>query len=481
MSQAQPEETNRPGRSVQRIPVVLIVIFAVAAIAVGIGAYIFVKNVVSGWTMTPIENISLSNNPNSGQSGNSASPAGTQSPNASDNTQAEIGPTLQPWDGTSRVNILVMGLDYEDTVERRNPRTDSMWLFTIDPLSKTAGMLSIPRDLWVNIPGAGYGKINTAFAIGSASKLPGGGPGLAVQTVEELLGVPIQYYAQIDFDAFVKFIDDIDGINLDIKEEIKVDPLGKYNTVILKPGVHHVYGAVALAYARQRYTKNDDFDRSQRQYEVIMEVRRRLTKPEAYPRLFAKAPQIYKHVSSGIHTNLSFDQIIRLGLLIKDIDPANIKHAIISPKEVTFAKSPDGLDILKPITDKIRILRDEIFTTGGPLSPGSVASADDPAGLMKAEGAKVAIQNGSGVSGLAGRTHDYLEGMGVNVLSPADSGEQTSATKIYDYTGKPYTVKFLVDTLKINKNQIVNKYDPNAPSDIVVVLGGDWANSNSMP
>ena len=74
-----------------------------------------------------------------------------------------------------------------------------MILLTIDPLTKTAGMLSIPRDMWVNIPGFGYSRINTAYSLGEGSKLPGGGPELARKTVEQFIGVPIQYYAQIDF------------------------------------------------------------------------------------------------------------------------------------------------------------------------------------------------------------------------------------------------------------------------------------------
>ena len=87
----------------------------------------------------------------------------------------------------------------------------------------TAGMLSIPRDLWVSIPGFDYGKINTAYQLGEAFKLPGGGPGLAIDTVERLIGVPVQYYAQIDFSVFVSFIQEIHGIKIDVPYEIYID------------------------------------------------------------------------------------------------------------------------------------------------------------------------------------------------------------------------------------------------------------------
>ena len=133
-------------------------------------------------------------------------------------------------------------------------------------------MLSVPRDMWVNIPGFDHGKINTAYFLGEIYNLPGGGPGLAVQTVEEFLGVPINYYAQVDFQAFVDFIDEIGGVDIHVKDELVVDPLGPGNTIRLYEGVQTLDGATALAYARARYTDDGDFGRSQRQQQVIMSV-----------------------------------------------------------------------------------------------------------------------------------------------------------------------------------------------------------------
>src|SRR5690606_1108907 len=121
---------------------------------------------------------------------------------AAEPLQVAAGPSAQPWDGASRVTALVMGLEFRDWEAGEVPRTDTMMLVTLDPLSNTAGMLSIPRDMWVSIPGFDNAKINTAYYLGEIYKLPGGGPGLAMKTVEEFLGVPIDYYAQIDFYAF---------------------------------------------------------------------------------------------------------------------------------------------------------------------------------------------------------------------------------------------------------------------------------------
>jgi len=457
-----------------RLTAGLLVLFAVLAIATAVVAFIFVKNFVSSWSMSRI-------------GGEPIPPAGQQNPSGTEVVgtpptgplQSDLGPTPQPWDGVSRVNILVMGLDYADTEARRTPRSDTMILFTIDPLSKSAGMLTIPRDMWVNIPDHGYAKINTAFYLGELEQLPGGGPGLAMRTVEEFIGVPIHYYAQIDFYAFTEFIDNIRGIEVDVPYEIKVDPVGPGNTVILQPGKQLLGGAVSLAYARNRYTEGDDFDRSNRQMQVIMAIRDKIVSLDMLPTLIQRAPAIYQQLSVGIHTNLTLQQAIQLALLAKDINREDIKRGAITPNEVSFGKSPDGLDILKPITDKIRLVRDEIFTTGGPVSPSSVNG--DITELAKGENARILIQNGTQTPGLGGRTTDYLRTFGLNLLDPGNANEVLSATRIYDYTGKPYTVKYLVDLLKIDKNQIYNSYDPNAQMDVLIVLGNDWAFNNSMP
>ena len=192
-----------------------------------------------------------------------------------------------------------------------------MILVTLDPLNKTAGMLSIPRDLWVEIPGFKHGKINTAYYLGDAYKLPGGGPGLAVKTVEQFLGVPINYYAQVDFGAFVRFVDELGGVKINVPEPITVDLLGSGSATKknLKPGVQVLPGEWALAYARNRYTKGGDFDRSRRQQQVILGIRNRILDFNMLPTLISKAPQLYQELASGVHTNLSLEQVNRLAVI----------------------------------------------------------------------------------------------------------------------------------------------------------------------
>lgn len=108
------------------------------------------------------------------------------------------------WDGGSRINIAFFGLRGGDIAGEDCPKcTDTIIVFTVDPITRSAEMISVPRDMYVNIPGFSYSRINTAWTTGEAAKVPGGGPGLATQAVAQLLGVPIQYYVQVDFDTFV--------------------------------------------------------------------------------------------------------------------------------------------------------------------------------------------------------------------------------------------------------------------------------------
>jgi hypothetical protein len=214
---------------------------------------------------------------------------------------------------------------------------------------------------------------------------------------------------------------------------------------------------------------------------VVLAIRNRVIQFDLLPKLMPKAGVLYEELSSGIHTNLTLDQAIRLAWLASQIPEENIKKGVIAPPEmVTFANSPDGSQqVLKPITEKIRLLRDEIFTNNGPASPA--AANMDPAELMKAENAKVQILNGTYTPGLAARTSDYLKSLGVNIVAADNAQQAVTYTEITFYTGKPYTVKYLVDLFKIQDLRIHHVYNPNSPVDVVLTVGNDWANSDSMP
>jgi polyisoprenyl-teichoic acid--peptidoglycan teichoic acid transferase len=459
-----------------RLQVGLLILFVILAGLIAAGTFVFVRGFVARWDITDLPGIVV--NPRE-----TPTPGGEDSPppdNSPVTPPQSLGPEPQPWDGASRVNVLVVGLDYRDWESGEGaPRTDTMILLSVDPITKTAGMLSIPRDLWVNVPGFEPSRINGAYRNGEIYKVQGGGPGLAMRTVEELLGLKIDYFAQIDFYAFERFIDELGGIKVDVPERIKVDPLGSKNPRYLEPGAQVLPGDLALAYARARNSEGGDFDRAERQQQVIFGIRNRVMSSNMLPVLVGRAPALYDSIAAGVHTNLTLDQAIKLAWLAQQIPEENIKRGVIGTQHVTLNTSPDGDQVLKPRPEQIRLLRDEIFTADGPVSPAAVGA--EPQDLMRMEGASLSILNGSGTPGLATRTAEYLAGEGAQVGSTGDAPEAYNATTIITYTGNPYTLKYLVEVMDINKNRIYHRYDPSSQVDIVLYLGYDWANNNTMP
>ena len=143
------------------------------------------------------------------------------------------------------------------------------------------------------------------------------------------------------------------------------------------------------------------------------------------------------------------------------------------PSQVTLDTSPDGTQsILKPVTQEIRILRDEIFSSSVVTAP--IILNIPPAELMQTEAATIGIYNGTATGGLAGTTEQFLIGQGINVIEVGNA-DITTSTTIIDYTGNPYTVDFLMSLMNIQKTRYYNRYDPNSPVDIEIIIGGDWA------
>jgi len=291
--------------------------------------------------------------------------------------------------------------------------------------------------------------------------------------------VPVHYYAQIDFEAFVKFIDQIDGVKITTTERVQLNIVDTKFSQWLEPGTYVLPGDLALAYVRYREPTGGDIARSQRQQQVILAIRDRILDFNMLPKLIQRAPELYASLSEGIRTNLTFDQIIQLGVkVLNDIPRDQIYSAAIGWQDVSSGTSPDGLAILRPIPDRIRELRDSIFGGGGAID------VQDPATLLNVlaeEGAAVSILNGSSTPGLAEKTAEYLKGQGINVVEQGNAA-YTTYTTITFYGAKPYTLHYLVDFLAVTEPyRITYAYDPNATTHIVVVLGDDFAANNTLP
>ena len=394
-----------------------------------------------------------------------------------DNAPAE---ELPEWDGSSRVTVLVMGLDYRDWSTQANEyyRTDTMMLLTIDPVTKTAGILSIPRDLWAAIPGFSPQKINAAHYFGDLYKYPGGGPALAVKTVENVIGVPIDYYARIDFNTFVRFIDLIGGVKVDVEQQIELEVIGKAYDVVLEPGRYTLNGENTLAYVRNRYVGDGDFGRSRRQQQVIMGIRERMLNPTVFTMLIENAADLYTEFTQGILTNISLKDALALGILATKVEVEDISIRVIGEEHIVYGSSPDDLSILIPLPDKIRELRDEIFATSGSLTP---AMEGDPLVLMQLESARITIQNASYDPNLGQRTANYLTSLGANVVGVEQAGTAYETTAIIDHSGNPYTLGYLVSTMGIYSTRIYHQLAMNGSNDVVLILGTQWQYNNPMP
>ncbi len=439
--------------------------FVLAAVLSAALVFNTARGLAAAWTGTGLNPFQ----PSDGQSQGGGTLAPGETP-----TSFSLEETPEPWNGTDRVTILLMGLDYRDWISDDGPpRTDSMMLLTIDPITRTAGMLSIPRDLWVEIPGFEHNRINTAYFLGESFNLPGGGPGLAMRTVEEFLGVPVQYYAVIDFSTFERMIDEIGGIDVLVKERIKISPIGQMSRWLeAKP--YHLNGAEALAYARARKTEGGDFDRAQRQQQVALAILDRVVGFDMIPVLLTKAPVLYQELAAGIRTNLTLDQMLALGLLAVQIPKENIRRGVIAPPEMVLLQTlPDGAQVLKPVPDKIRLLRDEVFTQTSAVAPS--IPLEDPKAAASAENARLAVLNGAGIEGLATRSAEFLREKGFNVVEVSNADRMDYAkTLIIDYTGNPYTTRYLMEVMGLSQGQILFQAPPNDQVDVAVILGADW-------
>ena len=474
-------------------PSVAQIILIVVGLLVAVGGFLFVRGLVTCWTITP-----LAGSPPASCGTVSAGLNGPEITNTEGTPVPSVAELPAPpvaipesdlppaWDGASRISVLIIGLDYRDWVANEGaPRSDTMIVLTIDPLTKTAGMLSIPRDMWVNIPGFGYSRINTAYSSGEGSRLPGGGPELARKTVEQFLGVPIQYYAQVDFYTFVEFINLIGGVEIYNDEELRLDPVGagKDKIKLTCCGMRPLDGERALAYARFRKDKEGDIARAQRQQKLILAIRDKVLSPENFPVLISKAQQFYNELSAGINTNMPFDTAVQLGVLAREIPVESIKSGAIDYSMVALENTVLGgqdAAVMKPLPDKIRELRDQVFTSGGALSP--LAANNDPLALMQADAASVRVLNGTFAGGLENTTGQFLVNQGVQVTEAGPADRAYDGTVLVLYKPKLYTLKYLQSLFGISSpNQIWIRPDPASSVDVEVRLGADWANNNPMP
>ncbi|HZY44097.1 MAG TPA: LCP family protein [Anaerolineae bacterium] len=446
---------NRNVETTHRPPSRLLILWIAGFLVIGVIAsftfFNLVRDLVRDWNVTALA-----------------------APNSVGNHDPASGPTkivIPDWTGIERVNILLLGID-EREQEQGPWRTDTMIVLTIDPATKTAAMLSIPRDLWVQLPVYNTeGKINTAHFLGDIYDYPGGGPALAQATVQYNLGIPTQYYIRLNFSAFEKLIDLIGGIDVYVDQNID-DPdypaiSGPgFDPFKIELGQHHLDGATALKYARERHTSGGDFDRARHQQQVILAVRDKITQADMLPTLVGKAGELIDTLGNSVQTDLSLDQLIQLAKLGTQIDLKKIQNLAIDVNMVLNFSTPTDppQDVLIPIRDEIRKVRDK-FLGVVPVAAAATLS----------ETARIRVENGTLSEGLAAKTADHLTGLGFDIIdfTSADFFDYTQ-TQIINYNNKPQTATALAQALGLSATSIISATGAGANIDIVVILGSDY-------
>ena len=258
----------------------------------------------------------------------------------------------------ARLNVLLLGADSRPT-DNGLARTDTIILATVNPADSYVGLLSVPRDLWVRLPDGNENRINTAHFFAEAN-VRGAGPLAAVQTVSSNFGLTLQRYAFINFGGFVRLVDSVGGVTVDVEAPI-VDyeyPTADYGTeeVRFDAGVQHMNGEQALQYARIRHGSSD-FARAQRQQALIAAFASRLLEPGAWPRL----PLLLAAIGSSVETNLTPVEIVRALPTLLRVGPPGIERRVIDGNMVQAYTTSTGASVQLPVWSQIDPVLFEMF------------------------------------------------------------------------------------------------------------------------
>ena len=388
-------------------------------------------------------------------------------------------------EGEGRVNILLLGVG--DSGHAGAGLSDTMMVLSIDPQTNDVAMLGIPRDLWVNVPGFGYSKINSAHAYGEQLQKDGG-PEMAKKVVSATLGVPIHYFIRADFTAFKQAVTTVGGVDVTVEQalydsEYPCDRNEAYSCGFsIKAGPQHMDGSVALKYVRCRKGNcGDDFGRAKRQQQILEALR---AKALSLGTLLdpTKLSGLIDTVGDNIRTDLQLSEIQRLVDITKKLDTTKVVNAVLDNAEngtnLVRTANISGASVVIPVagvgnyTDIQRFVR-SIFVDG----------------YIKQEQARIQVQNGTAKIGLGLAAANVLKSYNYNVVATVAADRATyTSTQIIDYSGgkKPYTIKYLEKRfgVKAIAAQNVAPAGPasvaqtDAAPEITVIVGADYKPTN---
>jgi len=392
---------------------------------------------------------------------------------------AVTGPVVAPWDGKSRLNILLIGADEQNG----GHNTDTMITVSIDPATNQVAMFTLPRDT-VDVPvppgaprnvyGSTYqGKINSFFASARnrADAFPGseatrGYTGLKA-ILSELYGIDIKYYVEVNFDGFRKVVDALGGVTVNVQNPVLDDnfpaPAGHRARLFIPAGVQHMTGAEALDYARSRKSTSD-FDRGARQQRVLVSLRRQMDVGRILPNIDTLADAL----KTSVRTDIPRDLVPRLLELTGKADTRSIRSVIFTPPfyQVECLSCPPRGYIIQPRVDRIRAAIQDAFA----VDPQFAQKRD----ALIEEGAALWVLNGSGRTGEAARLADFLTYQGLSASAPNQRPDTSglSDTTIRAYNGAeakfPLSVAALQQLFGVSVTPIA---DPAVRADFMIITG----------
>lgn len=365
-------------------------------------------------------------------------------------------------------NILLIGADTSGA----EYRSDTMIVVSINQTANTVTMLSIPRDLFVFIPKSlkVMGRINTAINI--ARNRPEGPIPLLEQTILYNLGIPVHYYARVDFDGFKTIVDALGGIDIPVtctfQDHRLIDPAldpqveENWELYTMNVGWQHMDGATALWYARSRQkTGGGDFDRARRQQEVLRAIYHKAREQNLLDP--GTATSLYNQFSSVVDTDMTLGDILQFLPLALSLDDLNVHNYRITPPYTQGWTAPDGAAVQLPVPDEFYKYVQRAMAAGG-----TNRASQNPYTVEIWNGTTWAEADDLAAYRLG------LEGLRISMGAPDRTDYAT--TTIYDYTTSPKgsPIAQLKKLLHVADANVIAQPDPNSPVNFRAVLGADY-------
>ncbi len=396
--------------------------------------------------------------------------------------KANVSPELLKGEGRGRVNILLLGRG--GGTHDAPDLTDTLMVASIDPVNHTSTLLSLPRDLWVNVPNQGVMKLNAAWETGEFKYLGkstagstdrraiAAGFNMVDKTVEDVLDITIDYNMLVDFQAFKQAVDTVGGISINVPADL-VDPTMAWenanNPVLAKAGVQNFDGKQALIYARSRETTSD-FARAERQRSMLLALKGKVATLGTLSNPL-KLSGLMNAFGNNVQTDLSINNATRLYSILKGVDDSQTASLSLAANGTTpyvVGGNINGQSVVLPKAGLFKYDAIHQFIR---------SQLKDP--YITKENAKIIVLNGSTMSGLATLKADELKSYGYNVVSVGNTPHSGwTQTTLVDLTHKnKYTKNYLEQRLNIKAaNTLSDTTIQTNGADFVIIIGSDEAN-----